>query len=389
MSAVTRRAVLRSGVLGSAASVACARAATPAPVQESAPTRSALPPAPVPSAQTRPESDWGEVVTAAQREGKLSLITLVNRGWADVIEHFERTFPGITVERFAESSASVWLDALRRARGAGSQSFDLAFVQPAPALGEKMWAPLKPLLFHPDVVAGGAWRDGLDGRFLDTGGQLCFDWEFQVHHAYAVKTHLVREGEITSVTDLLDPKWRGKVMSSDPRTGNALTSATSVAQRHGRDVLRRLLVDQRPTMIPTDGWSPERAEAFIRSSYPIAQGLRPKPLAQARAKGIAGNVAFLDLPDADFVPSTAMLHVEGAPHPAAARLFANWILTRDGQSLLTSSLPTNSARTDVPPSEPDGIGAPTNTYYDPDREANKTHAAETARFVQDLLRTAR
>jgi iron(III) transport system substrate-binding protein len=362
MRTLTRRGLLRVAALGALAplTLGCARPAAP----------TATVPAP------------------PKPEGKLSLITLVNRGWTTVIERFERAFPGIAVERFAESSPPVWLDALRRARASGAQTFDLAFVQPQPALAESAWAPLEPLLFQPEVVDDRAWRDGFAARFLDAGGQLCFDWEYQVHHAYAVKTDMVAEGEIKSVQDLLDPKWRGKVLSSDPRTGNALTAATSIAKHHGRDVLRRLLVDQQPAMVPNGFWDAAQAEAFVRGGYPIAQGLRPKPLTEVRAKGLAGNVAYLDLPDADFVPSTAMLLVDGAPHPEAARLFANWILTRDGQSLLTASLPTNSARTDVAASEPDGVGAPANTYYEPDRESNRAHAAETQSFVRQLLRAA-
>jgi iron(III) transport system substrate-binding protein len=384
MNALSRRGLLRIAALGALAQSApgCARprvsAAEPAP-----PTPEPAPPTP----ETSSAGEWDAAVAAARSEGKLSLITLVNRGWATVIERFERAFPGITVERFAESSAPVWLAALRRGREAAGQSFDLAFVQPAAALGENAWAPIEPLLFHPEVVDDGAWRDGLKARFVDAGGAVCFDWEYQVHHAYAVKTDLVREGEIRSVADLLDPKWRGQVLSSDPRFGDALLSAASVARHHGWDVLKRLLIDQRPAMIPASGWSPGLAESFVRGSYPIARGLRPKPLFDVRARGLAANVAYLDLPDADFAPSTAMLLVDRAPHPAAARLFANWILTREGQTILAGSLPTNSARTDVATFEPDGIGGPGNTYYDPDREANQAHAAETERFVRELLRT--
>jgi iron(III) transport system substrate-binding protein len=379
MNTLNRRTLLRIAALGALAplTLGCARAGAPEATVSAASTP-----------ETSSSAEWDAAVAAARREGKLSLITLVNRGWPTVIERFERTFPGITVERFAESSARVWLDALRRARSAGAQPFDLAFVQPGAAIGENFWAPIKPLLFHPEVVSPGAWRGGFDARFLDASGQFCFDWEYQVHHAYAVKTDLVRPGEIRSVEDLLDPKWRGQVLSSDPRSGNALTAATSIAKHHGRDVLKRLLVDQRPTLIPTDGWDSAQAEAFARGSYPIAQGLRPKPLAAPRAKGLAANIAFLDLPDVDFVQSTSMLYVEGAPHPAAARLFANWILTGEGQTLLTESLPTNSARTDVQPFDPDGIGAPGNTYYEPDHETNRQRAAETGQFVRELMRTA-
>jgi ABC-type Fe3+ transport system substrate-binding protein len=113
--------------------------------------------------------------------------------------------------------------------------------------------------------------------------------------------------------------------------------------------------------------------------------VRPKALNPLRDRGLGGNIQYLDLPDADFAGSTAMLYFEQAPHPAAARLFANWILTREAQTTLASSLATNSARTDVDAFEPDGVGTAGRTYYEPDREANYAHTAATRQLIRDLL----
>ena len=186
------------------------------------------------------------------------------------------------------------------------------------------------------------------------------------------------------VRDLLDPKWRGKIVSSDPLVGDGLMTAAAVWKHSGAAVLQSLLVDQRPS-ITRVGWDATMAEAFVRGSHPIARGLRPKPLNAVRARGLGQNVKHLDLPEADFVPSTALLHFDRAPHPAAARLFANWVLTREGQTILTESLHTNSARMDVAPYEADGIGAIGQSYYDPDREANFTHLAATKQLVSRML----
>jgi hypothetical protein len=111
-------------------------------------------------------------------------------------------------------------------------------------------------------------------------------------------------------------------------------------------------------------------------------GVRPKALDPLRERGIGHQVRYLDLPDADFVPFGSLLHFDRAPHAAAARLFANWVLTREGQALLAGSLQTNSARTDVPPVQADETGGAGGAYYEPDREASFAHTAATQTLIR-------
>jgi iron(III) transport system substrate-binding protein len=226
------------------------------------------------------------------------------------------------------------------------------------------------------------WRDGLDARFLDAGGAVCFAWSYQVFHAYAVNTDLVPETAIRSVQDLLDPRWRGKILSMDPRLGTGLLSAAGVARRWGTGTVRQLLVDQRPVIV--NAGPDDVAGPLARGRFPIALGVRPKALDPLRARGVGRQVRYLDLPDADFVAASPLLHFDRALHPAAAKLFANWILTQEAQAVLAGSLPTNSARRDVAPGSPDETGAG-GAYYEPDREANFTHTVETQRLVRGLL----
>jgi ABC-type Fe3+ transport system substrate-binding protein len=85
-----------------------------------------------------------------------------------------------------------------------------------------------------------------------------------------------------------------------------------------------------------------------------------------------------------YAVTTSLLSFDRASHPATARLIASWILTREGQAILAGSLPTNSARVDVPPFEPDGIGTPGAADFEPDREASFQHTAATAQLIRSL-----
>lgn len=338
------------------------------------------------------ERRWAALVAAAMAEGKLSLLTWADTwggpgyaGFSGVAARFGREFPGIDVAWAGESSARNWLEWIRQGRRNGNQRFDIALVQSDSALAEgkpdRLWSPVRPLLFRPDVIDDGGWRDSFEGRFLDAGADLCFGWEYQVLHAYAVNTDHVTADEIRTVGDLLNPKWRGKFVSLDPRAGILIQSAAAVARSTGTDAVRGLLVDQQPRFT---GSAVDLAQEVVSGRQPIAMGLRPKALKGDDARLLGSKIRFLDLPEADFATTTSMLHLDGAQHPAASALFANWILTRDGQALLTSSLPTNSARIDVAPAEPHGVPAAGTPYYEPQREANYTHNADIQRFVGAL-----
>lgn len=335
---------------------------------------------------TAARQDWDTLVTEAKREGTLFILVRGGIGYRRATIDFQTAFPGIDVQVFTETNPTAWLDRVRSERKAGKYTLDLAFVQAEAAITQGLkdgfWAPLRPLVVRSDVSDDPLWRNGFAARFLDTKGQFAFGWEYQVQHAYAVDSRVVKDGDIQSVRDLLDPTWRGKIISTDPRSGSGLLSASAVAKKHGNDVVRALLVDQQPKIAAS---MTELMDGLIKGSYPIAQGARPRGLTPYRDRGEAAHIKFLDLPDADHVPGTALLTFNNTPHPAAARLFVNWVLAKEGQTSLTQNLLTNSARSDVPPFEKDGVGRLDAAYYEPDREANYAHTAATLTYVKGLL----
>lgn len=325
---------------------------------------------------------WAALVAAAQREGDVALLTTAGRAYPVLAESFQRSFPGVSVRHVAEPTIGSWLAAAGRG---GDRGLDVGLIHASRALTEGrsqgLWAELRPQLFHPGALDDAAWRGGVASRFMDADGTLTFAWEHQVIHAYAINTALVRPGSITTATDLVHPMWRGRILTMDPRIGTGLLSATSVARTWGSDTVGRLLVDQRPVIASSGA---DVTASLARGDYPIALGVRPKALNPLRERGLGHNVSYLDLPDADFVATNLLFTFAGAPHPAAAALFSNWLLTREVQARLTADLRTNSARLDVVESEPDGVATAGRLYYEPDRESNFAHAAATARFVTGL-----
>ena len=382
MRLVSRRAFLRTAsASGLAVGVALAGLAASSPALSQQST------APKPAAADDWQTSWADLIAAAQAEGALSLVTVAGAGYRALIAQFQQEFPAIAVSHLPESSERLWFDAVRSGLQAGAAGFDLAIVQPGETVrrgrNEGLWSPLRPLLMRPDVTGHDLWRNGFDGQFMDTERGLFFGWEHQVFHAYAVDSSVVGEGEIQTAKDLLHPKWRGRILSLDPRSGTGLLSAASVARASGMDVVRQLLVDQQPTFVQTG--PREVTESLARGRFAIALGVRPKALKHLQDQGIGQKIQYLDLPDADFVQPMVLAHVVNAPHPAAAQLFANWMLTQAAQMTLTGGLQTDSARTDIPAHTQAGVGTPGVVYFHPDRDEHVQLLAETRRLVQQLL----
>ncbi|MEK7214454.1 MAG: extracellular solute-binding protein, partial [Chloroflexota bacterium] len=163
--------------------------------------------------------------------------------------------------------------------------------------------------------------------------------------AFAVNTDLVKEGEIKGLQDLLDPKWKGKMTLADVRTGFMFRPADEIRRKLGEGSLKQLLVDQEPTF--TRDFR-QLADGLVRGKYPIAGGLTAPDLREFKDAGQAKNVKYVDVPEADYLVSTTAFLFKRAPHPNAAKIMANWLLTKEGQTIWSKALDQNSRRKDVP-----------------------------------------
>ena len=336
-SEVTRRRLLEAGGLGAAGVIAagCAPNASAPPSQPSAP----------PAARLAWEKEWDELVAAAKAEGKVSVLTLVGAGYRKSLDAFEEAFPGIIVDHQPFPSASLFGPRILEERKAGVFTFDAALVSPGSPIRklkpQGVWDPLRPLLFRPDVIAEKSWVHPIDQCFIDLDRKLAFAWDHTVQHVFAVDTNQVKPDAIKTVKDLLDPKWKGRMLFSDPRVGDTRLSMVNVELTYGKDVVKQLIIDQQPVF----SRDPRQiTQSVIRGEYPIVLGARVEVLLDFVAQGIGKNVQYLDLPDADFLPRICVFAFNRPPHPNASKLFLNWILTKDGQDVLCKNNNFNNRR---------------------------------------------
>ncbi|MFN0070836.1 MAG: hypothetical protein ACKVVP_05030, partial [Chloroflexota bacterium] len=100
--------------------------------------------------------------------------------------------------------------------------------------------------------------------------------------------------------------------------------------------------------------------------------------------GLANHVKAIDIPGAGTSGGEVLVLFNQAPHPNAGKLFANWLLTKEGQTVWSKALNINSARLDVPVIDP-AVAPGKVEYGDPTQEEGIPKIGETQEFLKTLV----
>ncbi len=339
MSRLTRRGFLAQA---GAAAGACAPMASPSGQGGSADT----------GGRAAWEDEWDQLVAAAKQEGRLVIQTLAGSGYRKALQAFEQAFPGIEIEHTGIATSS-WAPKFLQERQAGLYNWDVTDAPPITGFSlfpEAVYDPIRPLLYRPDVLDDRSWVGGFEVGFLDTEKKWVFQAGWDLGGGLWVNPDMVAEGEIKSSLDLLAPKWRGKIVSFDPRTGGLSSLPVSVMRlKHGEDAVKKLYVDQEAVIVRDNR---QLTEFVVRGRYPIGIGTTTTVVDDFRKEGLGGKIKNLLLEDFSYLSGSCLWFVNRAPHPNAAKLYINWLLTKEGQQAFTKEVLTNSRRTDVAPADP-------------------------------------
>ena len=296
------------------------------------------------------EQEWAQLVEAAKREGSVTLFTTTAYGSRKWMDAFEAAFPGISMEPVTLSSSDLLPPKIFKEREAGIFTFDVIIASAVIATPRLVpfgaLDPLRPLLFRPDVLDDTAWRDGFESGWVDNDRRWGYAMDERLG-VWGIDTDQVREGEITQVTDLLNPKWKGRIIMQDPRAGANYAQMAAVHLSAGEDVLRRLLVDQEPVFSRD---TRQVVEGLVRGKFAIANNVTKSILQEFLDAGLAKNVRLIPVRNAMHVANAgAVWAANRAPHPNAAKLVVNWLLTKEGATVFCQASVNNSLRKDVAP----------------------------------------
>lgn len=294
------------------------------------------------------EKKWGDLIVAAKKEGKV-----VVRGFlgSDVVQGPPAKFTakfGIPVESLTTRSSDVAAK-LRTERQAGIYTTDV-FLAGIGTLSllyqEKMLDPIKPGLILPDVVDSSKWKKGKPW-FMDPEDKYILRLLSYVTGMFYLNTKYARPEEFRSIKDLLNPKWQGKISADDPTvSGSGVINAAQFYLEQGEDFVRRLYIDQKPVFSRN---TRQLADWLARGTYPIALNISSRDRERLKEEGFP-VVTIYSLPDAVgsvSASSGVVALINKAPNPNAARLFINWLASREGLEEYSRTQLIASTRTDL------------------------------------------
>jgi iron(III) transport system substrate-binding protein len=297
------------------------------------------------------QEEWEHVLRLAKSEGKLAMIGPLGSDRRDALTQAFQSKYGITVEYHVAAGSSI-LPRLSAERKAGLYLWDVLVSGTSTVLEglipNKFVDPLGPTMILPEVKEAKYWRGGAL-EFLDPGRHLLVMTLLQRGTLY-VNSNLVNPKDFSSYKDLLDPKWKGKIVGDDPRKSGTGQATFLFFYRHpelGADFVRAL---SRQNMTLLKNYAQE-VDMLGQGRFPVGIGLSDSMTEERTKRGVP--IIIVDprqlKEGAPISPVSGGLSlVNRAPHPNAAKLYINWLLSKEAQTIFARATGYISNRVDVP-----------------------------------------
>jgi ABC-type Fe3+ transport system substrate-binding protein len=277
--------------------------------------------------QERPDS---KIVQGAEKEGKLVWWTTTNLDLSQrILERFEKKYPAIKTELYRAGRGPLLNKILAEAL-AGRHAWDVlsgSGEMYSPLMERKLVVPYR----SPESKAYDRSMIGRDGEWIAYHTNT---------YVLGVNTRLVKSEQAPrSYEALLDARWKDGKISLD---SDAYPVLIGLSQAWGKDkavsYLKRLAAQNPVVKRGND----ERVQLTAAGEYSLVMAYA-SGISRVAQKGAPMEWLALD----PVVVQVNPLQVAArAPHPNAARLFADFALSKEGQEMVRSAL-REPARGDV------------------------------------------
>lgn len=334
-------------------------------------------------------ASWDDVVKAANAEGEV----VVHGGPGEIYRRvltdgFRQAYPQIKVD-FSGLSGRDAIPKILRERQAGIYNWDVyiggtsSLLQNLKPIGG--FAPLRSALILPEVLDDKAWYGGFDSGWIDIAKTDILAFEATVTPMIVVNWDFVSHDDFKTYDDLFKPELAGKIVWDDPRLpGEGVDAAQRLLINYGADYLKRLFASQKIAYVANPH---QAAEWLVDGKYPISIAASAEEIRAFQQQGLGKNIAPLDAPlehpAMEYAYGTLSL-IDHAPHPNAAKVYINWLLSKAGQ-IEWGKTGHNSRRLDVPVAAPDLYPQPGKVYVSGQSEENQPSRQEAAAIAKEFI----
>lgn len=205
-----------------------------------------------------------------------------------------------------------------------------------------VFSPLGDTFITPDVKEEKNWRDGKIPWF--DKAKMTLTMVLFVQEAATLNSNLVKKDELKSYSDLLNPRWKGRIVMNDPTIpGKGINIFQTMRKLMGENFLRDLakqdIIFSRDHRQLADWLAQGKYALGLAISTPIAEEVR-----------LAGaSIDYIELKEGAGLTSGGSIIgiMDKAPHQNASKVFINWLLSKEGQDLWSTSLGYVSRRVDT------------------------------------------
>lgn len=323
----------------------CTPGATPVPTVVSAtpqPITTVAPASNLPS-PTSQDVAWQQIVEAAKKEGKLTIYSGNFTG--DI---------GIALSRGFKERYSIQVDIIS---GRGTEFIQrlqtekrmgsiLADVEDTSGTNAKIMKQLGltksiaqelPVLREKDV-----WAADIYG--LDPQDKHAIAFNFSTYSPF-VNNNLVKVGEEPKVwKDLLDPRWKSKMMAINPTSSAGLINTFIPLMREkviDEQYLKSLYAQDMQFTVS----APDEAARLSRGERPLSVADINISFAKFVAEG--APIRAIEMNDGMVMSPLPIVAFDGGPHPNAGKVFINWLLSPEGQTVWNKANGAPGVRKDV------------------------------------------
>ncbi len=281
--------------------------------------------------------EWDALLEAARKEGTVVFAGPPIKEIRDGLKLFENKY-GIKVDFLAASGSKIYARLMPEFK-AGKFTVDVQMggvkTVARQMLPAGMLEPIEPYIIRSDVGCGNWTTDDGCPEFVDPAkaGQprsIVRLGTTVLGNVIFVNTTKIDPSSIKSYADLLDPKYKGRIASENPGSnGPGAQVVNYLLVKFGKEFVEKLYKGQK---VAYSDDNRQIADWIGHGAYDVVVGADKQSMVNLMEEGLPIKEVYLkDSPG--YLSGGwlgALTRMKEAPHPNAATVFINWVMSKEG-----------------------------------------------------------